>query len=349
MDRLEEVNVWLARFESDCRSGDANPRLRIEYKTVGSRHLGRNLLPGRVWLDTPEQLFRLLGVTGDVAALDHVVALSAASAPDLIDWIARHPQLAIDHRTVWPELLAVVGWIRERPVSDLYLRQLDLPGVDTKFIETHHLILAALLEAVLPAERVDETFSRRAFAGRFGFRRRPEYTRLRLLGATTALPAAISEVTLRTEELARFDPPVSTVFIIENEISYLAFPDVDDAIVIFGSGFALETVKSLLWLAEKRIVYWGDVDTWGFAILNRLRLRFPAVDSILMDHETLLAHPRQWVTEPTPTNTALPHLTDTETALYRDLVEDRYGHHVRLEQERVRFSLLEAALRQLLA
>lgn len=63
-----------------------------------------------------------------------------------------------------------------------------------------------------------------------------------------------------------------------------------------------------------------------------------------MDRDTLLAHQAQWVREPSPARRALPRLTADETAVYRDLVEDRYGPAVRLEQERVRFSLLEAAL-----
>ena len=55
-------------------------------------------------------------------------------------------------------------------------------------------------------------------------------------------------------------------------------------------------------------------------------------------------HPRQWVTEPGPSNRALSQLTVVEASLYRDLVEGRYGPNVRLEQERVRFSCLRAAL-----
>ena len=40
----------------------------------------------------------------------------------------------------------------------------------------------------------------------------------------------------------------------------------------------------------------------------------------------------------------LEHLTDAERSLYRDLVEDRYGPSIRLEQERIRFSLVRRAL-----
>jgi hypothetical protein len=88
----------------------------------------------------------------------------------------------------------------------------------------------------------------------------------------------------------------------------------------------------------------GDIDSYVFVILNRLRARFPSVRSILMDIETLLAHPLQWVTEQQPTNQALPHLTEVEAETYRALVENRFGHHIRLEQERIRFSLVRGAL-----
>jgi hypothetical protein len=53
--------------------------------------------------------------------------------------------------------------------------------------------------------------------------------------------------------------------------------------------------------------------------------------------------------EPSPTNRPLPNLTEAEAALYCDLVEDRFGPTIRLEQERVRPSLLERELEPLLA
>lgn len=134
------------------------------------------------------------------------------------------------------------------------------------------------------------------------------------------------------------------MFIVENEVTYLALPDAADAVVLFGSGYGLEVLRELPWLDHKQIVYWGDVDTHGFAILNHLRSRFANVESILMDRDTLLAHPKQWVEEGTPTNRPLVHLTEDESALYGGLVEDRFGPAVRLEQERVRFSLLRRAL-----
>ena len=149
---------------------------------------------------------------------------------------------------------------------------------------------------------------------------------------------------LRTDELAELALDVTTVFVVENEVTYLAFPEVADSIVVFGSGFALTTLGDLPWLQDTEIVYWGDIDTHGFDILNRLRGRFESVQSMLMDADTLLAHAEQWVVEPAPTSRALQHLTADEASLYRDLVQGLHGPRIRLEQERVRFALLQQAL-----
>ncbi|MGN6524272.1 MAG: Wadjet anti-phage system protein JetD domain-containing protein, partial [Actinomycetes bacterium] len=78
---------------------------------------------------------------------------------------------------------------------------------------------------------------------------------------------------------------------------------------------------------------WGDIDTHGFAILDRLRAWLPQTRSVLMDRATLLAHRERWVEEDRPTRAALSRLTEDERALYEDLVTDAFGQRVRLEQE----------------
>lgn len=344
LERLDEVDRWLQQLQRDCERRNGHPWLRIEYRTTTAREVGRNQLPVRVWVDSFEDLVALLSVTADVRALDALLNSTEAVLPDLRPWVVAHPQQAVAHAEVWDRLLATVSWIRAQPTPQLYVRQIDVVAVDTKFIETYRLVLAALLDQVLPAHRVDLRFTPSDFERRYGFRRRPDYTRLRFLAPQSVFPARVSEVMLRSGELVELEPGCSSVLMVENEISYLALPDREDTVAIFGSGFALGSVAGLVWLQQKRIIYWGDIDTYGFAILNRLRASFPQVESVLMDHDTLLAHPRQWVTEPMPTAIDLPHLTESEGELYRDLVEDRYGHHVRLEQERVRFSRVRGAL-----
>ncbi len=119
--------------------------------------------------------------------------------------------------------------------------------------------------------------------------------------------------------------------------------------MIFGLGYGIQSLKETNCLREKEIFYWGDIDTHGFAILSQIRGHLPHVRSVLMDRETLLAHEALWGAE-TPgkrfTGT-LAHLTQQELELFDDLKQNRLGPHLRLEQERIRFSVLLDALRRL--
>jgi len=87
---------------------------------------------------------------------------------------------------------------------------------------------------------------------------------------------------------------VSVVFITENEINFLAFPEASGAMVVFGAGYGFENLAGATWMLEKDVRYWGGIDTHGFAILNQLRAIFPHARSFLMDQETLLAYQPLW-------------------------------------------------------
>ncbi len=377
LDRFDDVTSWAARFAKESvSSGGRRPRFRVEHRVIRGRNVGANSVPCRVWIDRFDDLSALVGTTDQVRRLEQLLEATRTAVPALVGWVTSRPFEALAVADEWDHVLDTVAWIARRDTASAYLRQLDIPGVDTKFVERHRRLLSTLLTLVLPPERVDDRFTAADFARRFGFRSKPSVTRLRFLsgpspsvlandsvadpaqraaragipdsrpgqGRPAWLPVCISELSFRTEELADLDLGADTVFVVENEVTYLAFPTVPGSIVVFGSGFVLGGVRHLPWMDGKDVVYWGDLDTHGFDILDRLRTRFPTTRSILMDEATLLAHRGQWVEEPSPTDRALAHLTKPEAELYRDLVEDRFGTSVRLEQERVRYSLTEAAL-----
>jgi hypothetical protein len=60
-----------------------------------------------------------------------------------------------------------------------------------------------------------------------------------------------------------------------------------------------------------------------------------------MDYTTLDAHRDRWVVETSPTRARLNRLHPDEALLYEDLVTDRLGDRVRLEQERVDWAWAE--------
>src|SRR5258708_12193648 len=102
----------------------------------------------------------------------------------------------------------------------------------------------------------------------------------------------------------------------ETELASLAFPAPGAARAILGGGYAVPVLEPLGWLAGLDVVYWGDIDTHGFAILDRLRRHLPHARSMLMDRATLLAHREHWATEPAPTAAALDRLHQADSVLY---------------------------------
>ena len=114
--------------------------------------------------------------------------------------------------------------------------------------------------------------------------------------------------------------------------------------MIFGAGYGFENLASVKWMHDRKIHYWEDIDTHGFAILNQLRRFFPDVSSLLMEHDTLMEHQTLWGVEPSPETGTLMRLSAEESALYDQLRRDELGSHLRLEQEKIGFEWLVEAL-----
>jgi hypothetical protein len=330
-ERLAEVRRWAAEWATAARG-----TLRVEYKQVGGRHFGVNAVPGRAWLDGYDDAWTLLGVQPEVHRLSELI--ETARGTRLVPWLTGHPMRALRLAEAWDRLLATVRWIQQHQAPGMYLRQVDVPGVDTKFIERHKGVLAELLDVQLDPSRVNGAAP--DFAGRYGFLRRPGYVRFRVPGGFRGF----SELSARIDELTAAPDGITRAYVIENEITYLAFPAPAAAMVIFGGGYAVPVLEPLGWLADLDVVYWGDIDTHGFAILDRLRRHLPHARSMLMDRGTLLGHRDHWATEPSPTAVTLDLLAPAESALYADLTSNTYGRWVRLEQERVSFSAVEKAV-----
>lgn len=330
--RFDDVRRWVARHES-ARG------YRVETQVRTSRTLGAQTLPVAAVLDTDVVALHLIGRARDAVSFDRLVA----TTPDRHRWFTvAHPLRVLEIGGEWPAVLAVADWMREHPSPDLYVRQVDLPGVHTKVVERHRHTIAALVDKGHPRSRMSTL---RAFETAYGFRSRPARVRLRALDPSTAPVPGLHDVTLPVPEVAALTPRVTRVVVVENEVSMLAFPEVAKGVAIWGAGNqAPELLGEIGWLRDVALHYWGDVDTHGFAILDRLRGVLPHVHSVLMDEATLLGHRDRWGRETEQTRRDLPHLTDEEAQVYGGLCTDSWGPRVRLEQELVRFgSVREAA------
>ena len=338
--RFDEARAWIGELRG-------MPHCRVEMRELKHRVFGANAVPHEAWIDSVEDALALIGKLRDAARFTALIDLTRKRQPQLLDWLAKRPLRALAHSDEWGLLLDIVTWLLAHPRPGVYLRQVDIPGVHSKFVEAHRGVLIALLDSVLPPEAIDPAASGvNQFAARYGFRDKPVRIRFRCLDPERALwpGALVQDITLDAGSFARLDPNVARVFITENEINFLAFPQIKDSLIIFGAGYGFEMLRTTEWLARCRIHYWGDIDTHGFAILNQLRSQFDHVESFLMDRTTLLAFEPLWGVEEQQTLRDLPRLNTEERALYDDLRDNRIRKNLRLEQERIGFGWVESAL-----
>jgi len=321
-EHFDAARAWADAVYRGSRDGRAYQVVRGK---IGGRLAGATELPTRAVLESYSQAWQLLGTTRDADAFRALVAAST-DVPAAREWALASPRQAVALASDWATLVAAYRWLRDHSGSKRYLREVTAPGVDTKFIERHRVVLAAMFG--VPSGVT-------AFTEGLGYAVKPATVRLRCDPAVVGLPSGVTEVTIRANELDDLRAQPSRALIVENEVTYLSVPVPAGTVVLWGRGYDVDVAASLRWLADVPVLYWGDIDTHGFGILHRVRAHLPHARSILMDRDTLLAHDDRWVRELAPTAAAMTGLDAAETALYADLVTDRFGLAVRLEQERI--------------
>src|SRR5215468_6847021 len=176
---FEAVRGWIRELEENSRSCKGFG-YEIEWADVNHRQLGRNRVPNRVSVPTESDALRLIGKERAGRQFRALAEITVGRFPALAQWLSRRPLVLIEHAQDWSRILDVLAWFRDHPRSNLYLRQVDIPGVDTKFIEGRKTLLSGLLDAVL--ERHDDPptgTAAQTFEQRYGLRTRPPVIRFR--------------------------------------------------------------------------------------------------------------------------------------------------------------------------
>src|SRR5207248_90414 len=133
------------------------------------------------------------------------------------------PFLALAHAKDWTNILAVLSWFRDHPNSGLYLRQIDIEGIDTKFIENHKPLLADLLGIVLERHSDFEPEGLPPFELRYGLKGKPPLVRFRVLDSALAI-GSLTDIAVPADQFSSLRLPARRIFITENEVNGLAFP-----------------------------------------------------------------------------------------------------------------------------
>lgn len=348
---FESVRTWVSEIKKV--SG-----FRIEYSQIRHRIIGENSVPSEAWIDSLDLAAELLGKKKILNEFSQLYSMTMERLPLLANWMTRNPLKLLTLASEWQRLTDFVCWRKEQQnAPDIYLRQVPIAGIDSKFIEQNRAVLIQLLDESLLPDQIDTEYSGvKFFAQRYGFRAKPERIRFRLLDEQFSLfPAQKNDIfdqdiTLTIHDFYAlwgnklFRSKIEKVFITENEINFLTFPKQANSLVIFGAGYGFASWSQITWLHSVKIYYWGDIDTHGFAILNQLREKFPATKSILMDEAIFKRYRPYWGNESKQENRTLNNLNEPEQSMYQRLIANEYGDKLRQEQEQINFDDLNKAL-----
>lgn len=340
----DELLAWQDFWRKAPKASGGHSLWHAEEKRKQTASFGKQLMPVRVFIDTPEDAMALLGLTKKKK--EFLAGLSAVESqmPSLRDWYLTYFG-RISAEDFFPVVLSIARFMLEQEQRKGYLREMAIPGVDTKFLENHNFLVRTLWNAIFPentAESSDELweklFVQKVPTPSICVRSLDEHLRF----------AGVRKLFLSQDDIADFQPPHRRIFITENKVNGYTFPDAEDSLILFGMGYGvLEMAESAPWLADKEIYYWGDLDHDGFNILSNLRKVLPEmkIHSFLMDKETLLTYVDPKVKDTGNTTTIPDYLTVSEKMAWK-LIHDNGW---RLEQERIPHEKVEWAVESLLA
>lgn len=222
--------------------------------------------------------------------------------------------------TDWQMLLLTLDWLFAHPLEHRYARELPIRGIDTKWIEQHKKVVSLLQATFTGGNELNIIM------------KAPSQLRVRFLDETLA-PLGIKDLSVSPTELNHYTGRPRAAIICENLISVLTLPPLTGIIALHGGGFGVSDLGAVDWLADTPVLYWGDLDSHGFAILNQWRHYHKQTTSLLMDEETLMLHRDLCVTEPQPSFAQLNRLTPEEQSTLNQLLAEENA--LRLEQERI--------------
>lgn len=329
--RFAEARDWARELHAGAK------HYRLETRSIGHQSIGANDVPHAACFDSVEDEITFTGKSRESAAFLKFAAELEAAEPGFHPWVLAKPFQLLALGDDAFVVAKVARWLAENPQPGIYVRQLALAGVHTKFVEKHVRTIDEMA-AVLTGVQTPRSSSMKSFRTRHGFTTEPDKVRMRALAAILNAPGGAEDVEIPAEAFEKLALAVKSVIVTENKTNFLALPLMPDTLVVFGGGYGFSGLGAAGWVRDCDVVYWGDLDTHGFAILNQLRSHHSHVRSVLMDKETLMDHRAFWGVETSPSKGTLVHLDAAEAQLVGELASGVHGERIRLEQEQVNWT-----------
>lgn len=349
-----EVRAWSQAW---AQWSPPSAEVIVSTETVKWSKLGPQTLPNRISFASPGAVAQSIG---EASSWDRATSRRAAL-------VSHWPAMAesglgthFEMLSTWQDedflrLVSLLKWFDANPRSGLYLRQIPVHGIDTKWIDLRRRGLVSdllrRLRGQAPVSDGDTTSpSELDFYDKCGLLRPPSLFRVLLLSPELRRAVGnLRDLQAPLEQVRRLNLTPSRALVIENLETAYCLPDFPGTIAFVGLGNAVSLASTMPWMKNVPVIYWGDIDTHGFTILARARKVFGSVTSTLMDEPTLKAFLDRSILEPVQSFSAdVAYLSEGEAAVYRGLLDGTWGRSLRLEQERMDWAYCEQRLNEFL-
>lgn len=343
----EFVNSW----KSFCEQAEYESiQVNVRWETVTFRSISEQRVPTYLTISDISALGRMLGDVEEQLLKDWHSRIAYIFDSLSIELAKRtaHPIKPTYERELFSALIANLETLSGFSDSDMellvklvpqlhkgmgrgcYLRALHVIFVDTKFIEKNLRFIESVTAAIIDCSAVEM-----GLLSWLDCRDKPKDWLLvkPLCKNAVDVLGGLPLLRMSSETLLGFELPAKNILVIENEQSCLSLDNIPDTIAVSGGGKNVSWMRAN-WLANKRVAYWGDIDSEGFAILSDVRSKLSTVIQLMMDTETVEAYRDRMVDEPESVARDPVALTDCELTLFQMLRNGDYGR-ARLEQERL--------------
>ena len=300
---------------------------QVQSRSIKTRSHATQDIPEVISFEDEDNYLKFIGKKNEFSAFLMNVQFIRNSMPILGEWIIENPLTIISNDKKWPDLLKVCDWfVNHFEPQKYYIRELPI-SVHTKFIEDNKTVLGKMLDHLVP-DKINSTENE--FEKRYCLKYIQPLVRFRWLTLKDG-NGFYDDVSIPMDQFLATPQLCSRIFIIENKMNFLTFPQVPDSIAVWGKGFAIENLRHAAWLSQREIFYWSDLDIQGFQMLSQMRSYFPQTKAFLME-DIFLSLLEEFIVPGTPASiNSLVHLDEIERALFEKLREG----NIRLEQERI--------------
>ncbi|WP_372985659.1 Wadjet anti-phage system protein JetD domain-containing protein [Marinobacter sp.] len=293
-------------------------------------------IPTHWRLESPSQWVQATGSSEIKREYNTLNRLASALDPRFHSLIVRRRSLVMDKSEREVILSGEVALQLQPGCADgKPLRALSVAGTDSKFFERNRQLVTLMLDILFDG-RASET-GLETFLGA-----EDEGHHWLLIADLDGSLLPFSQMRVRAYELQSTPLPGQRLILVENERSLHQLPSAPDTIAVLGSGLNLSWLQAS-WLSNKAVAYWGDLDTWGLAMLGRAREHLPKLTPLLMDRTTFERFAAESAVEEPQAAPAIvpPGLTESEAGLYHLLLQSDRG---RLEQEFLPVNMVHRAV-----